>query len=388
VAVKGFLVVDGDAHYLEPIQEMTEYMAEPWRTRLRGADPSRWIPVGLGDRMLEGRIRREDAAYTFGRYDAGDGHGVEKAEELKVTMTKIGIDAAVLVPNRIVQMGHVSVRDLVVALNAGFIRYMLDKVCDPARGVYTMVIACWQDPRASAELIHEVADHPAVAAVCMMSAGANPPLGDVCYDPIYQAAADHGLPMVFHSAPGLNFVEGSDYASFQRLIESHSLGFSVSNMIQLTSVLLQGVPERFPTLKFVFEESGLFWVPMMQYRLDEYFLKRRSEAPLLQKLPSEYIRERFFFGTQPIEAPKNQQHLEMVFDAANGTSQFLFCSDYPHFDYDDPSAILRLTFLSREEKARVLSGNALGLFSLRKGGVQPWESISSPESTKSPTIAV
>src|SRR5205823_8922271 len=66
VAVKGFLVVDGDAHYLEPIREMTEYMAEPWRTRLRGADPSRWIPVGLGDRMLEGRIRREDAAYTFG----------------------------------------------------------------------------------------------------------------------------------------------------------------------------------------------------------------------------------------------------------------------------------------------------------------------------------
>ena len=139
-------------------------------------------------------------------------------------MQRIGVDAAVLVPNRIVQMGHVSVRDLVVALNPGFIRYMLDRVCDPAQGVYTMVIACWQDPVASAELIHEVADDPAVVGVCLMSAGANPSLGDVCYDPIYQAAQECGLPVVFHSAPGLNFVEGSDYASFQRLIESHSLG--------------------------------------------------------------------------------------------------------------------------------------------------------------------
>jgi predicted TIM-barrel fold metal-dependent hydrolase len=165
------------------------------------------------------------------------------------------------------------------------------------------------------------------------------------------------------------------------LIESHSLGFGVSNQIQLTSVILQGIPERFPDLKFVFQESGLFWVPMMQYRLDEYFLKRRSEAPLLQALPSEYIRDRFYFGTQPIEAPKDQRHLEMVFDAANGTEHFIFCSDYPHFDYDHPSAITRLRFLSPEQRSQVFAGNALNVFKLRKAGVQPWENIESPAST-------
>jgi predicted TIM-barrel fold metal-dependent hydrolase len=193
--------------------------------------------------------------------------------------------------------------------------------------------------------------------------------------------------MVFHGAPGLNHIEGADYAQFQRLIESHSLGFLVSNEIQLTSLILQGVPERFPQLKFVFQESGLMWVPMMQYRLDQYFLKRRSEAPLLQGLPSEYIRDRFYFGTQPIEAPKDQSHLEMAFDAANGREHFLFASDYPHFDYDDPSAILRLRFLDRDEKRAILAGNAMNVFKLRKAGPQPWESISPVASTTSPTIA-
>jgi predicted TIM-barrel fold metal-dependent hydrolase len=381
MAVSGYLVVDADAHYLEPIPEIAEYIDEPWRSRLLGADPAKWLPLGLGDRMLAGRIRRDDLDYGYG-------YGVQTGNEIGAVMHNIGIDASVLVPNRIVTLGHVSVRDLVTSLNAGFIRYMLDKVCNPSAGVYTMVVACWQDPEASAELIDEVADHPGVAGVCMMTAGANPPLGDVRYDPIFEATQRHDLPLVFHGAPGLNLIEGADYAhGFQRLIESHSIGFIVSNQIQLTSLLLQGVPERFPGLKFVFQESGLFWVPMMQYRLDEYFLKRRSEAPLLQALPSEYIRDRFYFGTQPIEAPRNQAHLEMVFDAANGTEHFIFCSDYPHFDYDHPTAILRLKFLDRAEKVRVLSGNALDVFKLRKAGRQPWENIESPISTSSPAIA-
>jgi uncharacterized protein len=381
VARSGFLVVDCDAHYLEPIAEMVAYIDEPWRSRLAGSDPAKWIPLGLGDRMMAGRIRRDDLDYGYG-------YGVQEAGQVRATMAQIGVDASVLVPNRIITMGHVSVRDLVVALNAGFIRYMLDKVCDPAEGVYTMVIACWQDPEASAELIEEVAAHPAVAGVCMLSAGANPPLGDPRYDPIYEAAQRHDLPLVVHGAPGLNLIEGADYAhGFQRLIESHSLGFAISNQIQLTSLILQGVPERFPGLKFVFQENGLFWVPMMQYRLDEYFLKRRSEAPLLQRLPSEYIRDRFYFGTQPIEAPKNQAHLKMVFEAANGTEHFIFCSDYPHFDYDDPTAILRLRFLAPEQKARVLAGNALDVFKLRKDGPQPWENMSSAGSTSSATTA-
>jgi hypothetical protein len=148
VAVSGFLV----AHYLEPIRDIAEYIEEPWRSRLLGADPSKYLPLGLGDRMLAGRIRREEIDYGFG-------YGVEDAQSVRATILRIGTDASVLVPNRIITLGHVSIRDLVSALGAGFIRYMLARVCDPAAGLYTMVVASWQDPGLSAELIEEVADH-------------------------------------------------------------------------------------------------------------------------------------------------------------------------------------------------------------------------------------
>lgn len=389
MAYKGHLVVDADAHYLEPVYELAGYMDEPWASRVRNAGPSRWILSGLGDLNLEGRVRRDDEDYTLQRLDyEGLGKGVEKAELLRSVMTRIGIDAAILLPNRMTHIGRYAIRDFPVELAKGFVRYLLDQVVDPAQGLYAMAIACWQDPEASAQLVHEVAGHPAIVGVGLMTAGANPPLGDPRYDPIYQAANEYDLPVVMHSTPGLNLVEGADYASFQRLIESHSLGFSISNQIQLTSLVLSGVNERFPRLRFVFEESGLFWVPMMQYRLDEYFLKRRSEAPLLKRLPSEYIREHYYFGTQPIEAPKDQRHFQSVFDAANGREHFLYCSDYPHFDYDHPISITRLGFLDEQDKANILGLNAMRVFDFRKAGSQPWETISSPGSTTSGPAAV
>ena len=236
-------------------------------------------------------------------------------------------------------------------------------------------------------LVEEFADHPGVVGVCMMTAGARPPLGDVSYNPLYAACERNNLPLVLHGAPGLNLTEGADFASFQSLIESHSLGFTINNSIALTTMLMQGVPERFPDLKVVLLESGVAWIPSMLYRLDESFLKRRSEAPLLKALPSEYIKDRFYFGTQPIEAPKNPKFMELVFEAVHGQSQFLYASDYPHWDYDDPQAILRLSFLSREEKADVFAGNAHRVYNLRKGGIQQWESTSSPDSATSPTAA-
>ena len=155
------------------------------------------------------------------------------------------------------------------------------------------------------------------------------------------------------------------------MIEAHCLGFSISNLTQLTSVMLRGTPERFPKLKFVFMEAGLFWVPMAMYRMDEYFLKRRSEAPLLRALPSEYIKDRFYFGTQPLESPKDPSHLQAVMEMI-GYEHILFASDYPHFDFDHPSAIVKLPFLKPGQKAAVLGGNAIRVFNLDRHGRPAW----------------
>lgn len=378
--LNGHVVVDVDAHYLEAVADLAEYMDEPWRTRVRSADAKRLLPQSLGDRMLGGRIRRDDVEYGYG--------GSMAPEQVPEVMQRLGVDASVMLPNRLTLLGSLSVRDLAVAFSDACIDFMLDKVVDPDRGVYTLVIVPWQDPEAGAATINRVGADPSVVGVCFMTSGAKPPLGDVRYNPVYEAAERFDLPIVFHADPALTLVEGASYADgLSRLVEAHSLGFLIGNQIQLTSLLMQGVPERYPKLKFVFLESGLFWLPMMMYRLDEYYLKRREEAPLLKQLPSEYVLDRVYVGTQPIEAPKQLRHLAAIFEMAHGETNFLYATDYPHFDYDDPTAILRLNFLDDDARAGVLGRNAMRVFNFRKGGVKAWESTLSEQPTRSPKEA-
>jgi uncharacterized protein len=50
-----------------------------------------------------------------------------------------------------------------------------------------------------------------------------------------------------------------------------------------------------------------------------------------------------------------------MMDAKN---QLMYASDYPHWDFDLPSKIYDLPFLSEEDKRKILGGNALKLFDI------------------------
>jgi len=89
---------------------------------------------------------------------------------------------------------------------------------------------------------------------------------------------------------------------------------------------------------------------------------RTSEAPLLKKLPSDYMRE-MFYTSQPIENGDNDL-LEMTLRTMNAETQLLFSSDYPHWDFNLPSTIYDLPFLTEEAKRRILGQNAWDLFQL------------------------
>ena len=122
------------------------------------------------------------------------------------------------------------------------------------------------------------------------------------------------------------------------------------------------MPDRFPNLKLLWIEGGLAWIPYLMQRLDHEVLMRPSEAPGLKRLPSEYIRE-MYFTSQPLER-SNMQMLEATMAAINAETQLLFASDWPHWDFDPPSAITTLPFLSDKAKRNILGLNAAKLFNI------------------------
>ena len=56
--------------------------------------------------------------------------------------------------------------------------------------------------------------------------------------------------------------------------------------------------------------------------------------------------------------------LESTFRTVNAETQLLYASDYPHWDFDLPSTIYDLPFLSEKAKRNILGGNAIRLFNL------------------------
>ncbi len=109
--------------------------------------------------------------------------------------------------------------------------------------------------------------------------------------------------------------------------------------------------------------SGLAWLPFMMQRLDHEFMLRSSECPLLKRKPSEYIQS-MYYTTQPMEV-QNLKALECTFEMIKAETQLLFASDYPHWDFDLPSAIYDLPFLSDKARHNILGGNAARMFGLK-----------------------
>ncbi len=59
--------------------------------------------------------------------------------------------------------------------------------------------------------------------------------------------------------------------------------------------------------------------------------------------------------------------LKQTFRVINAETQVLYSSDYPHWDFDLPSTIYDLPFLSETAKRNILGGNAIRLFNLKIG---------------------
>jgi predicted TIM-barrel fold metal-dependent hydrolase len=90
---------------------------------------------------------------------------------------------------------------------------------------------------------------------------------------------------------------------------------------------------------------------------------------MCKRLPSEYMRE-MYYTTQPLER-SNMKILQCTLEAIKAETQLLYASDWPHWDFDPPSSITMLPFLSEQAKRNILGLNAARLFNLEVKRMRP-----------------
>jgi hypothetical protein len=275
-------------------------------------------------------------------------------------MDAMSVDYSCLFPTGMLNVGLHPQKEMEVDLCWAYNRWLTEEVLPESKGrFYSMLCLPFSDPDATLRHVETFGDRPGVGGF-MVTTVRNLQVNDNAYMRAYRAMEERGLVLSFHSGP--NWSEPV-FKACNRFLSVHALGFTFYNILHCTNWVINGMCERFPKLPVIWIESGLAWVPFLMQRLDHEYMMRPSEAPVLKKKPSEYMRE-MYYSSQPMEI-QDRDALECTFRMINAETQLLYSSDYPHWDFDLPSTIYDLPFLSEKGKHNILGGTAARLFKLK-----------------------
>jgi len=189
-------------------------------------------------------------------------------------------------------------------------------------------------------------------------------VGDRKYWPIYRAAAEAGLPIAAHTGGFDAHHNGTGWPSYY--LEYHiSWRASVAEMV--LSMVCEGVFQEIPDLKVVLVEGCTCWGGPLQWTMDSVRTVAGGEIAHLERTPSEYFRDHFWFTTQPLEEPEDPRQLVEALEFTQMTDHIMFSSDYPHWDFDSPARTLPAS-MPREMRDKIMGINAANLYGLHPLG--------------------
>jgi len=356
------LIVDVDAHHYENecMDDILPYVENDVIRQLAVAGRAK----GRGSLVPSGAIGFQDMGGRITRYPLRSSEKTEKGKMRDVQlghrwMDAMSVDYSCLFPTLMLSIGLHPDPDMEVELCWAYNRWLTEKALPESDGrFYSMLSLPLSEPDAAMRQIETFAGRKGVSGF-MITSVRGLPVHHNRYMKVYRALEERGLPLSFHSA--INPTEPV-FKTLNRFASVHGLGFPFYNILHVTNWVTNGMGERFPKLAVIWIEGGLAWVPFLMQRLDHEFMLRPSEYPLLKKKPSDYMRD-MYYASQPMENV-DREALECTLRMINADTQLLYASDYPHWDFDLPSTIWDLPFLSEKAKHNILGGNAARLFKL------------------------
>jgi len=253
-----------------------------------------------------------------------------------------GVDTGVANPTLNLGLAEVNNDRFAVALASAYNDWLVEGLDDHDRLVGNMVVAP-QHPERAAEEIDRVAGESSIVGLHLPITGGEHPAGHRSFEPVYAAAADHGLPITLQPTVGASSFHQQFYES-EYFAQDYAVHHPFLTLRSLTSILFEGVPVRYPALDFVVLDCGVDFAPYATMRLDDHYLELGYEIPALDRLPSEYLDDSVYWGTAPVHDaavhpdPAYLAHtIEIV-----GPENVLFASDLPHPATDTPEQVYEL----------------------------------------------
>ena len=303
-------VIDCDIHNA-PASEaaLHAYLPAAWRDRRASTSrlDAAWESQRetLGDRSYLGS-EYPRATPRAARTDSWPPNGGPPASDLPFVreqlLDRYNVEYGVLTPmlGAGEQLNHESGAALASAIND----WQIAEWLEPEPRLRASINVAYEDADLAAAEIRRRGSDRRFAQVLLLIRTAEP-LGRRKYWRLYEAAVENDLPVGIHFGGwGRGPITSAGFGSFY--IED-TVGMATAFQEQVTSMVCEGVFQRFPELKVVLIEGGLAWLAPLMWRLDRAWQQLGLEIPHVDRAPSEIIRGHFWLTTQPIEEPPRRQ---------------------------------------------------------------------------------
>ncbi len=180
---------------------------------------------------------------------------------------------------------------------------------------------------------------------------------------LFEAAQALDVPIYLHPrTPSKEMIQ--PFLSYG--LEGAGWGFAVETSLHAMRLILSGVFDEFPKLKFILGHLGEgipFWLP----RIDSRFANRTwtmdalEPVKLRQKKPSEYFMDNFVIATSGVNWPPALTFALSVL----GPDRILFAIDYPYEPTAKAVEGIENTPLSDADRKKIYQTNAEKLFKLK-----------------------
>lgn len=373
-------IIDADSHFMEPLDLWERYIEPQFRSRClrfeRDADGRHVLVInenkridGVGEYSMEDML---GVGVGYGQKEEGKGLGtfdyatafnstLEDMDQRVKFLDQEGIESQFIYPTLgLIWEGQITDPELAAAHCRAYNTWALD-ICAPHRDrLFPVGHLTLRHPTATVRELHRLAK----AGVRPVFVGAVPvegkSFGSPDFDPVWATAQDLDMAIGIHLVVHRNYVGHDWYQDRRPGFMYLSMNAIQDPRMALTTMVYDGVFERFPRLRVSTIEAASGWVVEWLDRLD-YRYSYMGHSCQMKRPASEYFERNIWISADPTERLLPYM-VELV-----GDHKFFIGSDFPHAEgFVEPIAKARkaLARLPQASVNKILGENAAQFFGI------------------------
>ncbi len=372
-------IVDGDSHFIEPLDLYLQYIDPEYRDRAmhvaedptsgkqqmlvdgkrmrlgtKDIDEMLSIIVGYGQKEEGSALNEFDRSLMSG----GDWQNMDKRVQF---LDAEGLDHQILFPTLgLLWEGEVQDPGLAAALCRAYNTWAFEVCSGHLDRLFPAAHISLRDPALAVQEVQRVAKLGAHTIMVGSAPVNGKSFGHEDYDPIWAAAEDANVAVTIHPAGNKEYLGSAWYKNRNPGFMFISMGNIQDPRMSLSTMIYDGVFERFPKLRAATVESMGSWVGEWIERFDYRYQYMRHTSQMKRPI-REYFARNIWINADPSEK------LFPLIVQFVGDEKFFVGSDYPHAEgFTKPIETMRglLSGLPAASLDKILGANAAAFYGI------------------------